>query len=416
MTFTRCFLAAAALLLTIPAQAIALIETLPRSPFGIGGTAPATVTYFSQPFSLKQDVTNFQLDLYAGTFETVQTNYIISNQIGPGTTQANIIAESSLPSQSFAAGVITQSGTLTTVFDPSEVPSIAAGDYWLTLAIERPFSGTGWTFQYSNVNPADNEFATIPGGILQARDSVPAFQVGDANRDDPEASVFELFSPQAIRMRISGDVVTDRPSVPIPGGNEGFFDFQPPAIDGVGVTVGDLGADHGVDSQSIGGSENTEVSSLSRTFRFDTSEGADPVDIYLHAALDGRLLADNFSEASAEALLQILDSDGEVISEDRAFVEVEALGGVFKEADVFETLTTAASLTPGVDYTIFSRLTLHTRAGLDGAARAFFADTFEYVISGESANPFARIPEPASAALLGMAAAPLCRRRRVACC
>ncbi len=212
-------------------------------------------------------------------------------------------------------------------------------------------------------------------------------------------------------------LVSDRPSVPIPGGNEGFFDFQPPAISGVGVTVGDLGADHGMDSQSIGGSENTEISSLSRTFRFDTSDGTDPVDIYIHAALDGRLLVDNFSEASVEALLQILDSDGNVISQDREFVEVEALGGAFKEVNVFATLSTSASLTPGIDYTIFSQLTLHTRAGLDGAARAFFSDTFKYVISGEMENPFVEpVPEPASALLLGIAGLTLwCRRCTTRC-
>ncbi len=406
-----------AVMVNASAQTITLIETFPSSPFGIGGTAPGTVTYFSQPFSLKQDVTNFQLDLYAGTFETVETNYIISNQIGPGTTQSNIIAESSLPSQSFAQGTFTPNGTLTTVFDATEVPAIAAGDYWLTIAVERPFSGTGWTFQFSNVNPADNEFATIPGGILQARDSVPQFQVGDANRDHPEASVFESVSPQAIRMRLSGDIVPDRPSVPVPGGNEGFFEFQPPAISGVGVTVGDLGADHGMDSQSLSGSENSEVSSLTRTFRFDTSEGTEPVDIYIHAVLDGRLLADNFSSASAEALLQILDADGNVVSQDREFVPVEALGGVLKDVDVFETLTTSASLTPGMDYTIFSQLTLHTKAGLNGAARAFFSNTFEYVISGESENPFADpVPEPASALLPSIAGMTLwCRRRTSRC-
>lgn len=398
--------AVAAVLFSASAPAITLIESLPTSPFGIGGTGPTALIFFAQPFSLKQDVTNFQLDLYLGAFQSPTTNYFISNQIGPGTTAENIIAQASQPATFSQAG-----GTLTTIFDASDIPAIAAGDYWLTTSVGQA-TGTGYTFQFSNVNPADNQFATIPGGILKASDSLGS-PGGDADRAFPPASVFELHSPQAMRMRLSGDVVSSRQSVPIPGGNEGFFDFQPPAISGVGVTVGDLGADHGMDSQSIGGSDNTEVSSLSRTFRFDTSEGANPVDIYIHAALDGRLLVDNFSEASVEATLQILDADGNTISQDRAFVEVEALGGIFKEVDVFETLSTSALLTPGIDYTIFSQLTLHTRAGLNGAARAFFSDTFEYVISGEAENPFTQpVPEPASALLLGIPGLAMWGRRR----
>lgn len=406
MLLVRLCSATTALLLAFSANAATLIETFPSSPFGISGTSPSALIFYTQPFSLKQDVTDFQLDLYSGAFQSPATNYFITNQIGPGTTAENIIAQSTLPA-TFSVPL----GTLTTIFDATDVPGIAAGDYWLTTSVGRS-SGNGYSFFFSNVNPADNEFATIPGGILKASDSIGS-PGGDADRENPPASIFEFFSPQAMRMRISGEVVSDRPSVPIPGGNEGFFEFQPPAISGVGVTVGDLGADHGMDSQSIGGSENTEVSTLSRTFRFDTSDGVDPVDIYLHAALDGRLLADNFSEASAEALLQILDADGNVLSQDRQFVGVEALGGVLKDVSVRETLSTFASLTPGVDYTIFSQLTLHTRAGLNGAARAFFADTFEYVISGNSVNPFEDpIPEPASALMLSMALLPSALRRR----
>lgn len=425
------------LLFCASAMPITLIESVP--PGGpTGGTAPGTNNYFTQPFTLKQDVANFQLDLYAGAFDTVATTYILSNQVGPGTNGdlvangGDVIAVHSQPTAPFPEGFVAN-GTLTTIFDAADIPAIAAGDYYLTLAVESPISGTGWSFQYAN--PNENEFAAINQFIRQARNSVPQFQIGFANRNQAEASTFEPFGTnQVMRMRLSGDVGPITPPG-IPGGNETFFDFDPPAINGVGVTVADLGAEHGNDSQSIGGSEDTTTSTLFRTFSFDSADtDADSVDVYIHAILEGRLIVDNFSFASAEATIEITNDNGDRLDFDRVFVPAEALGGKLVEANVLEVLTLSASLTPGEEYNIFSTLTLHTRAGLMGAARAFFADTFAYEISADAVNPFGDVgsqttsqtsdqppsdleamPEPATAglALIGLGAM-MTRRRRTA--
>ncbi|NIL98501.1 MAG: PEP-CTERM sorting domain-containing protein [Planctomycetales bacterium] len=188
-------------------------------------------------------------------------------------------------------------------------------------------------------------------------------------------------------MAIRGDITQTPPG--IPGGNETFFDFGPPAIDGVGVTVADLGAQHGNDSQSVAGTTDTTTSKLSRTFGFDSADTSDlSVDVYIHAILEGDLFADNFSSASARGMFEIRDSDDNLIGMDAAFVEVNALANQIATADVFEVLTLAVSLTPGEMYAIDSTLTLSTQAGLNGAARALFADTFAYEISGLEENPF----------------------------
>ena len=356
--------------LASPADAVLLIQA--QSPSSTSGFAVAGVQYVSQPFSLQQDVANAQFILGVRDAGTTPVHGVISTSIGPGTTQDDVLVEFDIPT------VPARNVTPTTVL---ELDAIAAGSYFLTLGTETSISQSiiGDQFQYGRVT--SNDFGSI-GDVWTA-------SIFDLNNQQAEAS---NFSPGggglvSLNLAIHGDITSTPPG--IPGGNETFFDFDPPAIDGVGVTIADLGAEHGHDSQSVGGSDNTTTSTLLRTFGFDSTDTeADSVEVFIHAILEGRLIVDNFSQASVMGLLEIRDADGALLSTDDAFVSVSALGGELVEADVFEVLTISALLVPGEDYSIFSSLTLMTDAGLFGAARALFADTFIYEISTESDNPF----------------------------
>jgi len=370
--FTSVFSAVAAVaLLGSSAHAITLVQT--GSPLFAGAGAPTSNSYVMQPFTLKQDVSNFSLDLgYGGTVGfSFTTNVFLSNQVGPGTTASNILASTSLEPIGGNAN--------TTFVNILNLGNLTAGDYHLVFV---PPSGSGVSL--GNGAQVDNEFGTIgPRHVAQA------FGQGTINRTTPVASTFSSTGiSDAVRIRLNGDVATTTPPG-LPGGDGTFFDFEDDFV-GNGVTINGLAAEHGIDSQVLGnGNTETKISELSRTFTFNTDTGStDPVEVFIHAVLEGRLLADNFSEASAEGLLELKDINDSLLDRDTTKVMINALGGELIDADVYEVLTISAFLTPGMDYTLFSSLTLETEAGLFGAARAFFSDTFEYVISPVQDNPF----------------------------
>jgi len=369
--FTGVAAVLATALFTASAPAITLVQTGP--PLFLGAGAPTSNSYVMQPFTLKQDVSNFSLDLGYGGFAgfNFTTNVFLSNQVGPGTTASNILASTSLEPIG---------GNANTVFvNILNLGNLAAGDYHLVFA---PPSGSG--VPLGNGRQVDNEFGTIgPRHVAQS------FGIGAINRTTPVASTFESSTiVDAIRIRLNGDVATTTPPG-IPGGNGTFFDFEDDFV-GNGVTINGLGAEHGIDSQVLGnGNTETKISELTRAFTFNTDTGStDPVEVFIHAVLEGRLLADNFSSASAEGLLDLRDASGSLLDRDTTVVSINALGGELIDADVYEILTISAFLTPGMDYTLFSSLTLETEAGLQGAARAFFRDTFEYEITPVQENPF----------------------------
>lgn len=387
-----------------PVQADQIIASGPK-PSGVSGsTAVTNLTYFTQPFSLNQDLANAEFRMYFGSnTPSAPIHGIISTVVGGGATQDDVLVEFDVPA------LTAPFFTPTTVLN---LDAIAAGSYFLTFGIESGFTQTGPFFEWAGTST--NDFGSV-GTVMRT----PSF--GDRNSTRAEASNFQPYtglSNLAMRMVVNGDLTNTPPG--IPGGNETFFDFDPPAIDGVGVTVADLGAEHGNDSQSIAGSSDTTMSTLTRTFAFDSADtDATSVEIFIHAILEGRLIADNFSSASARGMLEIRNEAGDLVDNDGAFVQINALGGELAIADVFEVLTLGVFLTPGETYTIESKLTLMTDAGLSGAARALFADTFAYEISAINENPFGdpgsgttyNIPEPASFAVIAFLLAPIGVRR-----
>jgi hypothetical protein len=282
----------------------------------------------------------------------------------------------------------------TSVLQPASVPSsfapvsvidilaIAAGDYYLTLVVTGLTAGPA--FEWGGTNA--NDFGSIGAVRRTATGPNPFEPLINAY------SEFVGFPTLSMKVKLVGDVGDGVTPPGIPGGNRTFFDFNPPAIDGVGVTVADLGASHGMDSQSIGGSSDSVTSTLTRSFGFNTADTeAETVEVFIHAILEGRLIADNFSRASVESVLELRDAHGHLLASDRTAIAIQALGGQLVEALVFDVLTLQAILTPGEQYTLFSSLTLETEAGLMGAARAFFADTFAWEISGSNENPYGEV-------------------------
>ena len=182
-----------------------------------------------------------------------------------------------------------------------------------------------------------------------------------------------------------------------------------------GVEATDLGAEHGLDAQAVAGTPRQEKSNtLERSFVLQ-AEGSDPVDVRIHGGLEGRLLADRGGLASVSVGLDLYEFTGGVIGSllgrDDRFFAADSGGGEFVEGNIFETLEIAALLTPGESYLIRSQLRVVADGrGPAGGARAFFADTFEYAISGEPDNPFAnplrstifsivQVPEPGTLGL-----------------
>jgi hypothetical protein len=191
-----------------------------------------------------------------------------------------------------------------------------------------------------------------------------------------------------------------------------------------------LGALHGLNAQALPGTApQTASNTRERSFLFEAA-GTAPVEVYLHGMVEGLLAADHGALASMVVTLKLFDDENHLLGQDQVSLLANPTGSQSTSINVFELLDITAMLIPGELYRIESSMTVHAQSTALGAARALFADTFEYAISGSPTNQFAdpnrqtetvtqtdpppggQVPEPPTLLVLGMAAAGVLALRR----
>lgn len=181
-------------------------------------------------------------------------------------------------------------------------------------------------------------------------------------------------------------------SLGAPGGGGQFFAGKEDqiVIEGDGVQRTELGASHGFDLQVFGGlPPRTKSNMIEVPFEFNLQGGGnDPTLAYVHMLVEGRLIADNQGSARVSAGLQLLDLADNVLGQDSIVKSINSNLHQLAEANVYETLSFSVLLTPGQTYVTKAMLELFVSGGALGAGRAFFADTYEWMLSGNQENPF----------------------------
>jgi hypothetical protein len=191
----------------------------------------------------------------------------------------------------------------------------------------------------------------------------------------------------------------------VPGGNGVDFNLDAGYILGGGTAqTTDLGGLLGLNAQAmsyqpIDGPKSNEIR---REFVFSRDDGGtDPTEVFVHAKLEGILQGDHGGQAHAKASLRIFDALGNPVDSVNFFEQVESNIGENLVEEVDDILGLTTTLIPGETYLLSGRMEVFAMCGGGlSAARALFADTFEFQLSGSPENPFARpsgvIPEPST--------------------
>ena len=383
---------------TSPAAAEMLLDTgVPAGYPAASGIGAYSNSVITQPFTLGVDAKNLSIRPRVNLFGSANpVRLFLSRRVGPGTTQADVIAT-----------------TLTTNAASSQfttmmiLPALPSGNYYLTMApgsFGNPmFNSLGWDFR--------------PLG----QQNVGTFGVhgyGNANTAFPPATAF-TFNPSYPRlhlMQVVGDEIVYAPASPGGGGLDFYLDVGDVLITGDGegtstVTKTDLGGIHGLQAQSVAGSPiQSKTNNYERIFTYSREDGgSDPGQVYVYGYLDGLLAADNLSTARVNTNLSIFEVAGNELGTDRLFYQVDPLLGMQEEISVNEYFGFSALLTPGEQYRVVSNISVFASSSLGGAARALFAETMEFVLSGSPQNP---IPEPSTLLLLCIGAVGLLIRFR----
>jgi hypothetical protein len=196
-----CLTATLLALASAAASAATLLETAgpfyQRSGLGRGNGQQAGAIGFSTTFPL-EDV-SFHVPLSNASFSAVHSiTAYLTNQIGPGTTAANLLAQNTFtinPGQEAE-------------FNALSVADLEPGTYYLML-IDFDFNEVGWGFIWNNnlsVNAGPGMSLVSSLGYAQESGSFPpAFE---PNGDTRGASIFG----GAYRVRIEGTAIVPEPS------------------------------------------------------------------------------------------------------------------------------------------------------------------------------------------------------------
>ena len=202
---------------------------------------------------------------------------------------------------------------------------------------------------------------------------------------------------------------TPFPPDPVPAGNGlGFSIAEAPAYGQGQVEPTPLGAMHKHKVQALPGQAAvTENTGLRQQFTFSREDlGSEQTEVFINGLLDGFLSADNDGVARALGVIELYNSDDELINrvERLAFADSQTYFGTLQERNVHELFGMNVLLLPGHVYELRSELYLTADPRGAGTALADFSNTFDVEISG--------VPEPTTLALLLLVGPALMRRKR----
>jgi len=176
-----------------------------------------------------------------------------------------------------------------------------------------------------------------------------------------------------------------------------------------------LGGTHRLSVTALGAQANLLTDRASNTarqqFTFLRSDGfTDPADVWIHAPLNGTMIAADNGRVTANANLQLFDMNGILIDvAGSGLIQLQAPFAtppftVAERRDVSELFSLRATLIPGQVYNLASTLDLFAfGGGPSGRGDGFFDQSFKFALSGSPDNPFAdvaAVPEPSSVVLM----------------
>jgi len=178
-------------------------------------------------------------------------------------------------------------------------------------------------------------------------------------------------------------------STPIGGDDGGSVDFDEVTVSGdPGAGETSLGALHQLSAQSVAGSAPvTRLNMVTRPFTI-VHDSLDPIDVRFYGLLEGRLLADLGGVARVQARLEVFCPAASAVGDDTASFEALATQTNLVDINVYETLAVVVPLASGATCEVKSTLEVSADSRGRGGARAFFDETYEYVVSAEAVNPF----------------------------
>ena len=202
---------------------------------------------------------------------------------------------------------------------------------------------------------------------------------------------------------------TPFPTIPAPaGGGLSFSVAEAPSYGQGQVEPTPLGSMHKHKVQAFSGQAAvTENTGLRQQFTFTREDmGNEQTEVFINGLLDGFLSADNNGVARALGVIELYNSDDELINrvERLAFADSQTYFGTSQEENVHELFGMNVLLLPGHVYELRSELYLTADPRGAGTALADFSNTFAVEISG--------VPEPTTLVLLLLVGPALMRRKR----
>ena len=200
---------------------------------------------------------------------------------------------------------------------------------------------------------------------------------------------------------------TPFPAEPVDDGNGlGFSIAEGPSYGQGQVEPTPLGAKHKHKVQAFPGrGPVTEETGLRQKFTFSRDDqGSNQTSVFINGLLDGFLSADDGGLARALGVMELYNTDDQLIDRAERLATADSHMGQLEENNVHERFGMTVMLLPGHLYELRTELHLTADSRGGGSATADFLNTFEVDMSS--------VPEPATLSLLGVCGLVALRRKR----